>query len=88
MITSEKTWYGEKTDGQTAAEFVERANKLNSVVPGANPGRVVESKGENITAIDFETIKISGHADPDAYLTKNLWRLYEVARRIRAKRSF
>ena len=30
-------------------------NKLNSVVPGANPGRVVESKGENITAIDFET---------------------------------
>ena len=57
MITSEKTWYGEKTDGQTAAEFVERANKLNSVVPGANPGRVVESKGENITAIDFETIK-------------------------------
>ena len=52
-----KTWYGEKTDGQTAAEFVERANKLNSVVPGANPGRVVESKGENITAIDFETIK-------------------------------
>ena len=57
MITSEKTWYGEKTDGQTAAEFVERANKLNSVVPGANPGRVAESKGENITAIDFETIK-------------------------------
>ena len=57
MITSEKTWYGEKTDGQTADEFVERANKLNSVVPGANPGRVVESKGENITAIDFETIK-------------------------------
>ena len=57
MITSEKTWYGEKTDGQTAAEFVERANKLNSVVLGANPGRVVESKGENITAIDFETIK-------------------------------
>ena len=57
MITSEKTWYGEKTDGQIAAEFVERANKLNSVVPGANPGRVVESKGENITAIDFETIK-------------------------------
>ena len=57
MITSEKTWYGEKTDGQTAAEFVERANKLNSVVPGANPGRVVESKVENITAIDFETIK-------------------------------
>ena len=58
MITSEKTWYGEKTDGQTAAEFVERANKLNSVVPGANPGRVVESKGENITAIDFETIEL------------------------------
>lgn len=57
MITSEKTWYGEKTAGQTAAQFVERANKLNSVVPGANPGRVVESVDQNVTSIDFETTK-------------------------------
>lgn len=57
MITSEKTWYGEKTDGQTAAQFVERVNKLNSVVPGANPGRVVESADKNVTTIDFESVK-------------------------------
>ena len=57
MITSEKTWYGEKTDGQTAAQFVERVNKLNSVVPGANPGRVVESADKNVTIIDFESVK-------------------------------
>lgn len=57
MITSEKTWYGEKTAGQTAAQFVERANKLNSVVPGANPGRVVDSVDQNVTSIDFETTK-------------------------------
>ena len=57
MITSEKTWYGEKTAGQTAAQFVERVNKLNSVVPGANPGRVVESADKNVTTIDFESVK-------------------------------
>ena len=67
MITSEKTWYGEKTDGQTAAQFVERVNKLNSVVPGANPGRVVESADKNVTTIDFESIKDNKAVD----LSKN-----------------
>ncbi len=67
MITSEKTWYGEKTAGQTAAQFVERVNKLNSVVPGANPGRVVESADKNVTTIDFESIKDNKAVD----LSKN-----------------
>ncbi len=56
MIVSEKTWYGEKTTGQTSEEFMERVESLKSTVPGANPGRVVDSETELVTSIDFKTI--------------------------------
>ena len=57
MIVSEKTWYGEKTAGQTSNEFIERTKALKDVVPGANPGRVVESQDELVTSIDFTNVE-------------------------------
>ncbi len=53
MIVSEKTWYGSKTEGQTAEEFIARADALNDKVPGANPGRVVDSISDLTASYDF-----------------------------------
>lgn len=53
MIVSEKTWYGTKTEGQTAEEFVARAESLHDKVPGANPGRYVDSATEVVASYDF-----------------------------------
>ena len=56
MIVSEKTWYGTKTEGQTAEEFIARADALNDKVPGANPGRVVDSISDVTASYDFGTM--------------------------------
>lgn len=52
-LVSEKTWYGEKGEDQTGAQFVERFNAVGDRAPGANPGRVVESETDLVTDIDF-----------------------------------
>lgn len=56
MITAEKTWYGEKTEGQTADEFENRVNTVENKVPGANPSRFVESKGDLVANYNFEEV--------------------------------
>ena len=48
LITSEKTWYGEKTAGQTSDEFMQRVDILSNKVPVVNPNRYVSSKGDTI----------------------------------------
>lgn len=53
MITSEKTWYGEQTEGQSADEFINRVEKLQDEVPGCNPARRVESNTTLVSAYDF-----------------------------------
>lgn len=53
-LVSEKTWFGEKSDNQTADEFLERVDSVNNYAPGANPRRYVESKTDVITSYDFE----------------------------------
>lgn len=60
MIVSEKTWYGEKTEGQTAAQFMARADALDDKAPKSNPGRVVDSQGDLAASYDFETLSASG----------------------------
>lgn len=57
LITSEKTWYGEKTEGQTSEQFMQRVNLYSDKVPLANPGRYVPSKGTTIVEYDSESAK-------------------------------
>ena len=57
MITSEKTWYGEKTEGQTSNEFMERVNALSNQVPLVNPNRYVASENEVIAEYDAKHVK-------------------------------
>lgn len=39
VLICEKCWYGQKTEGQTAEEYMSRVKRLADYVPGANPGR-------------------------------------------------
>lgn len=56
-MVAEKTWYGNKTEGQTTEQYMERVSKVQKKVPGANPARFVESKTDNIATIEFEKVK-------------------------------
>lgn len=53
MITSEKTWYGEQTEGQSADQFIDRVAQLQDEVPGCNPARRVDSDTALVAAYDF-----------------------------------
>ncbi len=53
-LISEKTWYGEKTAGQTAAMFVERVENLPKTTPSVNPARFVTSAAPLVARYDFE----------------------------------
>lgn len=57
LITSEKTWYGEKTEGQTADTFMERVEALSNKVPLVNPSRYVESDGDMIVHYTGSSVK-------------------------------
>ncbi len=57
MLVSEKTWYGEKTAGQTSEQFMERVNAVQNKIPMSNPARYVESKTETVVKYDFETVE-------------------------------
>lgn len=59
MLVAEKTWYGEKTEGQTGALFVERMNKVADRAPGTNLLRTVDSKDNLVADYDFETVEDS-----------------------------
>ena len=53
MLMAEKNWYGEPTEGQTSAEFMERVTALGNKAPGVNPDRQVVSETEIIAEYDF-----------------------------------
>lgn len=57
VLVSEKTWYGEKTAGQTSEQFMERVNKVQNRIPTSNPSRFVESKTNVVLKFDFESMK-------------------------------
>ncbi len=52
-IVSEKTWFGEKQDGQTYEEFMARMDALDDKVPNANPGRHVDSVDSKVAEYKF-----------------------------------
>ena len=53
-IVSEKTWFGEKQEGQTYEQFQSRMDAVIDKVPNANPGRFVESDTDVIADYEFE----------------------------------
>ena len=53
MMASEKTWYGEQTEGQTWETFEERIDKQWDRAAGTNPARFVESIGDIVAQYDF-----------------------------------
>ena len=53
-IVSEKTWFGEKQEGQTYEQFQARMDAVIDKVPNANPGRFVESDTDVIADYEFE----------------------------------
>lgn len=55
-IISERTWYGEKTEGQTYEDFKTRSDELVKKGPTSNPARYVESVDETIASYDFEDV--------------------------------
>ena len=57
-LIGERTWYGEKTEGQSYDEFKTSYEYLLKTGPSAtsNPARYVQSKTETVVDIDFETI--------------------------------
>jgi hexosaminidase len=57
MLVAEKTWYGEKTAGQTSEQFMERVDAVQTRTPNSNPARFVESKSNFVVKYDFEKIK-------------------------------
>ncbi|MEH7502982.1 discoidin domain-containing protein [Neobacillus drentensis] len=56
VLVSEKTWYGEKTAGQTSDQFMERINAVQNRIPMSNPTRYVESKTDTVLKYDFESM--------------------------------
>jgi hexosaminidase len=63
MLVAEKTWYGEKTAGQTSEQFMERIDAVQTMTPMSNPARYVESKSPLVVKYDFE--KITAHKVQD-----------------------
>ncbi|CEG28829.1 discoidin domain-containing protein [Bacillus sp. B-jedd] len=57
MLIAEKTWYGEKTEGQNSDEFMERVKAVQHSSPLANPARFVESASHMVVKYDFEKVK-------------------------------
>ncbi|NBJ71435.1 MULTISPECIES: discoidin domain-containing protein [Clostridia] len=57
MLVSEKTWYGEKTEGQTSGEFMERVGAVENEIPMSNPARFVRSNSEIIAKYDFNSVE-------------------------------
>lgn len=57
MLVSEKTWYGEKTEGQTSEEYMERVDALENKIPMSNPSRYIESEMEIVAKYDFESVE-------------------------------
>ena len=53
-IVSEKTWFGEKQEGQTYEQFQARMDAVIDKVPNANPGRFVESDTDVVADYEFE----------------------------------
>ncbi len=53
-LVAEKTWYGEKQEGQTYEQFMERMDALDDKVPNVNPGRHVDSIGDKVANIRFD----------------------------------
>lgn len=60
VLTSEKTWYGEKTNGQTSEQFMKRVEKLNTKAGGSNPGSYVDSKTDLVFSADKFTLENDG----------------------------
>ena len=55
-VVSEKTWYGEREEDQSYAQFRSRIDVLQDVTPNANPGRYVSSVGDVIADYDFSNV--------------------------------
>ncbi len=57
MLMAEKNWYGEKTEGQTGDEFMQRVEKFGQYAPTANPARYVKSNSELVANYNFENVE-------------------------------
>ncbi|MED3739008.1 discoidin domain-containing protein [Virgibacillus pantothenticus] len=57
MLVSEKTWYGEKTEGQTSGEFMERVGAVENEIPMSNPARFIRSNSEIVAKYDFNSVE-------------------------------
>ena len=56
MLISEKCWFGEPTEGQTAEDFMQRVEKYGKVTPLSNPARYVETKDDVIVSYNFNEV--------------------------------
>lgn len=54
MIISEKTWHGDKSEGQTGEGFEKRVEKLGNFSPLSNPGAYVASETKKVAEYSFE----------------------------------
>lgn len=53
VLVCEKTWYGDKTEGQTAKEYMSRIKRLANYAAGANPGRYVKANNGGVV-LDYD----------------------------------
>jgi hexosaminidase len=56
VLMSEKTWFGEKTAGQSSEQFMDRVNAVKNKIPTSNPSRFIESKSDVVLKYNFESM--------------------------------
>lgn len=57
MLISEKSWYGDKTHGQTSEDFISRITQLANQAAGANPGRYTAANDDGvILSLEFDKV--------------------------------
>lgn len=57
MLISEKSWYGDKTHGQTSEDFMSRIAQLANQAAGANPGRYTAANDDGvILSLEFDKV--------------------------------
>ncbi len=65
VLICEKTWYGTKTEGQTAEQYMNRVKTLANFAPTANPGRYLPYNTNGIIAQgDVKSLGIMTVPDP------------------------
>ncbi|MFQ8601166.1 MAG: family 20 glycosylhydrolase [Oscillospiraceae bacterium] len=62
VVIAEKAWYGDTNRFASGEDFVKAYTPLDTKVPGGNPNRYVDSKGDTIAKYDFESTTADGLA--------------------------